>query len=180
MEPYTTKEKRGVMQRTIAALCLIVMSLPATGRASDTEFSRRTLKGIKAVAVIVEKLREEAPKGLTEQQLQNDVELRLRNAGIAVIPSNRADQAAAPYLYVRVNSLQLSNSPQYIYAIGIELNQAVKVARDVRIVAVAATWDKGGTGCTSSPQRIRDGVVDYLDKFIAAYLSVNPTPWRPY
>jgi hypothetical protein len=76
------------------------------GQGQRYRFSRRTLKGIKAVAVIVEKLREEAPKGLTEQQLQNDVELRLRNAGIAIIPSNQANQGAAPYLYVRVNSIQ--------------------------------------------------------------------------
>jgi hypothetical protein len=165
------------MQTTLATLCLILMSLPAIGRASDTEFSRRTLKGIKAVGVIVENLREEAPKGLTEQQLQNDVELRLRDAGIPVVPS---DQARAPYLYVRVNSMKLPNSPQYVYTIGIELNQAVKIARDSRMLAVAATWDKGGTGCTSSPQSIRDGVAAYVDKFIAAYLSANPTPWRPY
>jgi hypothetical protein len=62
--------------------------------------------GIKALEVIVEELREEVPNGLTEQQLQNDVELRLRNAGIAIIPSNQANQGAAPYLYVRVNSIQ--------------------------------------------------------------------------
>jgi hypothetical protein len=141
------------MQRTIAALCLIVMSLAVTGRASDTEFSRRTLKGIKAVGVIVEKLREEAPKGLTEEQLQNDVELRLRNAGIAIIPSNQENQGAAPYLYVMVNSIQLPDSVQYVYAVGIELNQVVKIARDMRIVAVATTWDKGGTGCTSRARK---------------------------
>jgi hypothetical protein len=165
------------MQRTLAAVCLTFVSLPAIGRANDTESSQRSLKGIKAIGVIVEKLRAESPKGLTEEQLQNDVELRLRNAGIAIIPS---DQAVAPYLYVRVNSMQLPKSPQYVYAIGIELNQFVKIGRDMRITAIATTWEKGGTGWTSRPEGIRDDVEEYVDKFIRAFLSVNPRPWRLY
>ncbi len=103
----------------------------------------------------MEELREEVPNGLTAQQLQNDVELRLRKAGIDVISANQANHAAAPYLYVRVNAIKLPNSVQYVYAVGIEFNQIVKIARDTRIIAVATTWDKGGTGCTSRPESIR-------------------------
>jgi hypothetical protein len=63
--------------------------------------------GSRLSQLIVEELREEVSTGLTRTaQLQNDVELRLRNAGIAIIPSNQANQGAAPYLYVRVNSIQ--------------------------------------------------------------------------
>jgi hypothetical protein len=61
----------------------------------------------------------------------------------------------------------LPDSVQYVYAVGIELNQVVKIARDMRIVAVATTWDKGGTGCTSRAGSVRDGVAAYVDKFIA-------------
>ncbi|MGI8958997.1 MAG: hypothetical protein ACR2IV_04375 [Bryobacteraceae bacterium] len=161
------------------AVCLTFVSLPVVARASDTEFNRRTLKGIKAVGVIVEELKE-VPNGLTKEQLQSDVELKLREAGITVIPLSQSNQAAAPYLYVRVNSIQLPSSGQYVYAIGIELNQVVRIARDMKITSVATTWDKGGTGCTSRPGSIRDGVADYVDKFLTAYFSVNPTPWRPY
>jgi len=165
------------MHRTVAAVCLTFVSLSAISSASDTEYTRRTLKGIKAVGVIVEELRKEVPSGLTKRQLQTDVELRLRKAGITVISSN---QEAAPYLYVRVNSIQLPNSIQYVYAVGVELNQTVKLARDMTKTSVATTWDKGGTGCTSRPGGIRDGVADYVDQFITAYLSVNPKPWRPF
>jgi hypothetical protein len=63
--------------------------------------------GSRLSELIVEELSEEVPTGLTRTaQLQNDVELRLRNAGIAILPSNQANQGAAPYLYVRVNCIQ--------------------------------------------------------------------------
>jgi hypothetical protein len=83
-----TIETEAIMQKGLGAACLMIVSLPAIAGASDTEYTRRTLKGIKKVGVIVEQLRNEVPDGLTEQELKTDVEQRLQKAGIALMSLN--------------------------------------------------------------------------------------------
>src|SRR5437879_13447851 len=58
----------------------------AGGWARDTEYTRATLRGLEGVWVVVEGLGPDVEQaGLTKQQLQTDVELWLRKAGIPVL-----------------------------------------------------------------------------------------------
>ncbi len=86
------------------------------GRA-DTPSRRVTLKGIKAVAVVVEDTPADAQRdGLTRNLLQTDVEQRLRQAGITV------DDDAPGMLAVFVNTLKIE-SGFYAYAIRVQFRQ---------------------------------------------------------
>jgi hypothetical protein len=56
---------------------------------SDTPMERATLKGVPTVDVVIEKIDSDAERdGLSRSQIQTDVELRLRQAGITVVPSS--------------------------------------------------------------------------------------------
>ncbi len=62
---------------------LLLFSLPAF--ATDGPYDRASLKGVKAVSVVVEHLAPDVEKaGITSSQVQTDVELRLRQAGLPV------------------------------------------------------------------------------------------------
>lgn len=144
----------------------------------DDETSRPSLKGLDGLLVIVEDLGAEVERdGLTRDQLQADVELRLRKAGIRVV--KRDDAAAtpgAPYLYVNLNALKHPDVALYVYALGLELTQRVTLVRDPKITAFAVTWSVRRVG-TIGAQRLgdlRSTVTDYVDRFINAYLEQNP------
>lgn len=63
-----------------------------------------------------------------------------------------------------------------VYAILVELKQHVSLIRDGSLVRGATTWDTVIVGMvpTSNIQPIRFDIKDKVDKFINAYLSVNP------
>ncbi|MGA2267560.1 MAG: hypothetical protein ABSH44_03720 [Bryobacteraceae bacterium] len=155
---------------------MFLLLAASVATAVDNEFTRKSLKGLKGVNVLVEPLEAEVEQGgLTKTSIQTDVELRLRQAGITVLTD--AENLAAPgspYLYIVVLTFR---GPQYNYSIGVELCQSVRLERDPSIqIFGATTWSVAGIGGVSrnNPRAIRDDIKDYVDMFINAYLSVNP------
>jgi hypothetical protein len=145
-------------------------SLAAPASPMDSPESRATLKRIKAVSVMVEWIDPEVEReGLTRDQLQSDVEMRLRKAGIPVVPS------AGESLHITVQPMKHS-ADLYAYAIHVALHQRVKLSRDSNIVASAPTWGVGciGTVRPDDLRNVRASLADDVDKFIAAYREQNP------
>src|SRR2546425_3316356 len=70
------------------------------------EGARETLRGLKGVGVVVERVSPDAERdGLTQSQLQTDVELRLRKAGIPALTQEECRATPGhPFLYVNVNT----------------------------------------------------------------------------
>src|SRR2546425_12694340 len=92
----------------------------------DSGQARATLRGLSGVGVIIENLPDPEVEraGLTRQQLQTDVELQLRQAGITVLTWEETPKTpGAPSLYVRVNVWVHSDRPPF-FNIDVELNQA--------------------------------------------------------
>src|SRR5947207_10859466 len=79
-------------------------SVPLVGQ--DDEYSRKTLAGLNGAAVLIEQIRDDAQHdGLWTGQVQTDVELRLRQAGIPVLTEEQMLAApGSPYLYVNINT----------------------------------------------------------------------------
>ena len=102
--------------------------------------------------------------GLTEQDIANAVESRLRGARLFAPPEK---QNREQYLYVNVNIVG--------YAFSIE----VKLIRHLDnlgygAAGFAGVWEMGSTGTHSgSGQYILGTVSTLLDRFIASYLRVN-------
>ncbi len=121
-----------------------VLSLPFSAQATDNEYSRRSLRGVKTFSVLVESLGQSAQDlGLTVGQLQTAVELKLRLAGIEIVSDDVGTATGSPYLYVSV--LAVGKAPGIIsYSIRLDFNQIASLQRDPKIrVTSASTWDIG-------------------------------------
>jgi hypothetical protein len=147
--------------------------------AGDNETSRATLQGVEGVMVVVENLKPEVERGgLTQQQLQTDVELRLRQAGIRILTEQeRFGVPGGPILHVNV-STPLKSDPNLDLAavyIGIGLYQRASLETDTSPILVS-TWNVESVGIVGKAHfaAIRNTVRDHVDEFINAYLSVHP------
>ncbi len=95
---------------------LLLLSFPAS--ALDTRLDRASLKGIKNISVVMENLpRDVEEYRLTRSQLQTDVELRLRQAGLTVVDESKE------YLYVQVTILKYE-SGLCSYAVRVQFNRS--------------------------------------------------------
>jgi len=176
-------------------LAFLITGGSVVAKASDSESSRKSLRGIAAIEVVVENPSKDAlDLGLTEEKLQTDVELRLRKAQIKVgrpaLPQTfpgidwlETYVNAIATLYVRVSVMKHGDAdftpgcirlPVHAIVIEVELYQPVQLLRDSNVKPLASTWSTTFWGFMSSERSIRESVADQVDEFINAYLSVNP------
>ena len=143
--------------------------------ALDNDESRVTLQGLKRFNVLVETISSEIKQdGLTEMQIQNDVELTLKQAGIEFLSEEKwENERGGPCLYVRPN-IYKPWPGFYFCCINISLVQDVVLKRNSNIAVLSPTWSTGKFGVTYSLKGIRDSIKDCADRFINAYLSANP------
>jgi len=141
--------------------------------------NRATLRDIKGVGVLVEKLPHEVEQqGLKRNQLQKTVESKLQNAGMKVL--GRAGPLAAPrepYLYININvNIAKTESEVYPYSIDLLFTQKVSPARDPKLTTYAVTWSTSGVGSITKRfvDRFQESVENMVDISIRAYLVENP------
>jgi hypothetical protein len=163
------------MTRRLATICLTVLLIGISSppiQAQDTERRRATLKGISALSVLVEDLPNGAKVlGLTRESIQTDVELKLRLAGIRVVTDQEdLSLPGMPSLSVVVNLTESAKSA----SIDIELHQNAFLERNGQLVVDVTTWGTGGLAANPTAQDIRNYIKDHVDKFLNAWLSVNP------
>ena len=141
---------------------------------SADERARSTLAGLKGVHVAVENLGPDIEKeGLTQTQIQTDVELKLGLAGITVLSKEELlMEKGRPKLHVAAHIGKTNVG--YVYVCTIKLYQDVSLLRSPGVHSSAPTWSVGHLGITRSLQEIRDRAKYLVDKFINAYLSANP------
>jgi hypothetical protein len=135
---------------------------------SDTEAASNkelAVSGLRSVSVLVEQMGDGAKAiGLFKEDLQTDVELRLRLAGIKVVTDS-----SAPFLYV----VPHVNPSATAADVGLELCETVTISRSKFIVG-ASTWEQRFLLANPSATDIRDAVKDLVDQFLNIWLKVNP------
>jgi len=160
------------MRLYIACIALLLSLALIAHADDDSEYTRRSLRGLQGVAVIVEPLGTELERvGFTTGAIQTDVELKLRVAGIPVLkPKSRGG-------WLRVSiEIDTSAVPKWPFIIRVEMRE-VTLGRDPSIIVpFVRTWyvEAFGVVPISQVPSLRDDVKDQVDKFINAYLSVNP------
>jgi hypothetical protein len=147
---------------------LALVNKPVLGQ--STAGDEQTLRGVTRVNVVIEELPSDAINdGLTKDQLQTDVELRLRGARLQI--------AGTAYALLYVNThLMKSRAGLYIYNVVVQVEQPVTVLANSTIT-VAPTWHQEGMGsemASTMAQTVRDKVAFLVDKFLNDYLRVNP------
>lgn len=155
-------------------VAVLLASTSVSLRASDDSITRVSLRGVKAFDVVVEAMNENA-SGLTRDDLQTDVELRCRQAGI------KLEKVTAPYLYISVTpqEVQYADGRMNVYAVFIEVKfaQVILLERAPAIRMAAPTWSVGKivTGPSRDFRRFcRESVRDLVDKFLNAFFEQNP------
>ena len=170
------------MKTVIAALSLLFVAVvaPCVGQGDDDN-SRQTLAGLTGVYVGVDLTTNGSqPNGLTETQLRTDVELKLRQAGIKVLSTEDVTRTpGVPFLFVKVSTLELrGGAGLYSFSIGVELLQAIQLARNPSVSGLGRTWNANATygtfGSGKLGEEVRRVVRDLTDQFINAYLAANP------
>jgi hypothetical protein len=166
--------------------CILFIPLCGYGQSNDP-IERESLKGLTGVWVFVN-VTEESPSlerdGLTKSQIQTDVEIRLRKAGVKVLTLEELKQLRRrPALVIHVlaskNEALSKVLGENIYAFTIQ----VDVKHTARLldstnneILLVTTWSDTAVGMTTKRniRTIREGVGDYVDKFINDYLAANP------
>ena len=150
-----------------------------TAVASDSEIDRASLKGLTGVFVLVEDLNPpEEQAGLKAADIQTDVEEKLRLAGIPLL--NKAQSVITPgmpTLYISVSVASSATSDLWPFNIDVDLEQNATLTRNSEIfVPTAVTWHVGAIGSVAKSDipNIRDRVRGQVDRFVRAYLAVNP------
>lgn len=144
-----------------------------------SKLENESLRGLKGVYVLIEVLDPDTEEdGLRKSQIQTDVELKLRLAGIKVLTEEeRFKETGAPFLYVAINILRRDSGLSYVFFTNVSFQQLVCLVRNKNIYVFAKTWDEGVLGhggIGNIANFIRDSVKDKVDIFINDYLSVNP------
>lgn len=139
--------------------------------AGDTPLDRSTLRGLKAVNVVVDPIEPELPgtSGLREA-LQGRFARRLETAGIPMDPD------ATEFLALRLIHVRAGRGPHAV-SLTLSVYQPVTLVRQRDLRTATGTWGVQ-TILLSDPKRLEDSITraadELLDAFIAAYYAVNP------
>src|SRR5262245_49259431 len=131
------------MRSLLTVLLLSGQIVGVVSAQADSPLTRRTLKGLDGVAVVVEDLDSTvATSGLGREDIQTDVEVNLREAGIPVLTGSAGMSApGSPQVYVEVSVFQHSHQPGiYAFSVNLEVSQLAHLSRNPQILAVAITW----------------------------------------
>jgi hypothetical protein len=168
--------------KTTFALTIIffVSIICTTAYAIDAEITRQTLSGLQGVYVTVENIQSNIQKyaqkaGVTKEQIQKDIEVKLKSAGIKVFTREEwLNAPGRPILYVNINTHEYEKY-WYAYDIKVELQQIVSLETNPSIKTMADTWSINMTGIANigTLNSIRNNVGVLTEKFISAYKSVN-------
>lgn len=162
--------------RYFAVLTLFLMYLICEAFGQGIPSEKESLKGIKALRVVVEDLKPDIEKdGVLKRIIHTDVELKLRMAGIKVIDIPNLKEGNS-FLYVNANILKSNNDTFYTYNISVNLKQDVFLARNNKLCFGAITWNSGSIGIIGKGElpEIRQDIKDHIDVFINDYLEMNP------
>ena len=166
-------KKRG----SVAALVLVtVLVITTCVNAEWAKTGKETLKGLDSLYVIIQKLPPDAAKiGLTSIMVRNDVELKLKGAGITV-PFALVGKEE-PYFNVVIDVSYDTTNDFVCYAMHLSLFQPVSLLRDPSLSCPARTWfisSTAGASKKESVKLLRDGINKHVEQFIDDYRAVNP------
>ncbi|CAN5678347.1 hypothetical protein BH24ACI2_BH24ACI2_01360 [soil metagenome] len=141
---------------------------------SQTNSAIKTLRGFDTLKVEVEPLAPDLEKaGITKEQIQTDVETKLRRAGFKV---KKPNETVAPYVMLHVNVNSIDNGVGgFAVSVTSSINQFVILDRDKSISSLATTWESKSivSVIKEKVQGIRNFINLQMDIFINSHLKAN-------
>ncbi len=146
------------------------MLLGAAAFGADGQLDRATLKGLKAVNIVIDPIDSELQsQGLNADLLRASIQAKLERAGIAI------DKNANEFLGLRITAARGRRMPVAL-CLSMGLYQGVVLTRDRDIRTATETWSVDAVA-SAQPKAVKDAAADLLndlaDRFVTAYRSVN-------
>jgi hypothetical protein len=140
---------------------------------------RATLRGLKAVKVVVDPLGPELEReGLDANRFRGSVEQKLRFASIKVDNDvNEFVGLSISFAQAGKKVLSIKKGSSFSLTIGLGVYQVAVLTRDMATKTVVETWGAEKTASSSArglDHEVSNAVDDLVDQFVKAYLSVNP------
>ena len=147
---------------------------------SQTDSAIKTLNGFDTLKIEVERLAPDLQKaGITTEQIQTDVETKLRQAGLKI---KSPSEKNAPYivLFVSVNSID-NGVGGFAVSVTTSLNQLIVLDRNKSLTSVASTWESRSivSVIKEKVQSIRGFVNLQIDLFVNAHRKANASAITP-
>ena len=174
MKPY---------KHTLIILCFIMINITtwtSSGYGSGDDKACRTLSGIGPIDIIFDwdgKGMNAGEYGYEKDTIQTFIKKKLGDAGIKVNNVHSCDTIDTientPFLYVEMHTYRCSFEEHTVY-FDVKFFQEVILEKDFSKSFIVPTWSSGGTITIAHVASFTDILSELLDKFAAAYLSVNP------
>ena len=156
-------------------LFLVPLFVSTFALAADADITRQTIKGLRAVHVIVEGIQPNIQKyaqkaGVSKEQVKKDVESQLLRDGFKILDENEwLRTPGKPVLYVNINTHE-TEKYWYAYNIELKLKQVVSLEANPSIKTLASTWSLNITGMANigSLGNMKNSVRELVDRFIKA------------
>ncbi len=153
-----------------AVIFLVIMT--ATGFSVFAEPVQ--LKGLKTVAVDIRI--DQTVVELKEADFRTDIELKLRMAGVRVVPMNGAESRDGT---LRIDLIAVEDNAKIMYSYGIRVDFSQRMVLPSRsdTSIFSTTWSRwmvGLGGKKKAPPVMKETVRAFVDEFINDYLAANP------
>lgn len=152
------------------AIFFLCAALAPVGEAADPGPDKEKLRGLKEVGVFVDLVKPPAEtQGISRNQLQNEVEAKLRRAGITVVTNANVEtlpELAFIYLNLTINKLET------MYAYNADFFCLTPGQRKQANGSLAA-WNVGNSGLVADLVQVRQKVAELVNLFIKDYGAVN-------
>jgi hypothetical protein len=129
-----------------AVLLLTLIAATVSSPAQLREYPDASLKGIQGVRVVVKYAGpDERSYGLTQQQLQDAVELRLKADDVRVLTGEEwTGEPGQPYLCITIAGTRAGSekTPVFFYSFAADLIQHVSLGRTPSVTTEGSTWNQ--------------------------------------
>jgi len=141
---------------------------------AQTDASLKTLQGFDTLKVEIERLAPDLEKaGIKTEEIQADVETKLRQAGFKIKNSGEANN---PYVVLRIAVSSIDNGVGgFAVSVTSSLNQLIVLDRNKSVASVAGTWESRSivSVIKEKVQAIRSFVNGQIDLFVNAHRRAN-------
>ena len=162
-------------RRTLCIAALLAVPAVICG-AGDSELDRATMRGLKAVNVVIDRVDPQLPKeGVRPADLQAQIESKLKEAGIVI------NHDANEFVGLQVTAVRANRGP-YALSFTVGLYQPVLLSRDRNARTVTKTWEIE-TILMADPKVLQKASMESVDdlaaRFVTAWRAVNPSAPKP-
>lgn len=168
--------KKKMLTGLLAVLLMVGLQTNFAHAGKDGSF---TLQGLKAVYVVEPSMNSELKdQGLNPMAVKNDMEKKLKQAGINVISKTEFDKfsRSETYQLARIDTLlsasRIENTDITLYDVTFQVHQLALLARKPAIKIWSPTWEvrriMGGSNSTIVTAQIEEAIEEFIRDFRAA------------